>query len=247
MNYASEVKNFTKRFGHKTVVNNASFRVKKGSIHGFIGPNGAGKSTTLNAIMYLVIASGGELFIEGKRVLSPQGLKEIGDPSFNSNVGYVPAEPLFPRNMKVKSFLEFVGLLRNIPVSQVTQKLNISSLNRLSNQKCASLSTGQKKLLQLFAIDLYQPKILILDEPFNGLDPTKRTLLANKIKEVRNQGGTILMSTHILSDLQELADEVTMIKSGEIVHTGPKPDNIQKLYEEHFIQSQGKTTDDLFA
>ena len=237
MNYAIEIKNFTKRFGHKTVVNNASFRVKRGSVHGFIGPNGAGKSTTLNALLGLVIASSGELFIEEKKVIT--------DPTFNANVGYVPAEPLFPRNMKVKQFIEFVGLLRNISTSQVSQKLNSSSLNRLSNQKCVSLSTGQKKLLQLFAINLYQPKILILDEPFNGLDPTKRTLLANKIKEVKSKGGTILMSTHILSDLQELADEITMIKNGKVIYTGLKSEDIQKTYEQYFVQS--KTSDDLFA
>ncbi|KLL03727.1 MAG: ABC transporter ATP-binding protein [Mycoplasmataceae bacterium CE_OT135] len=237
MNYAIEVKNFTKKFGYKTVVSNASFRVKRGSIHGFIGPNGAGKSTTLNALMGLVISSGGELLIEEKKV--------IANPNFNANVGYVPAEPLFPRSMKVKSFIEFCGLLRDIPASKVSQQLNSSSLNRLSNQKCVSLSTGQKKLLQLFAINLYQPKILILDEPFNGLDPTKRTLLANKIKEVRSQGGTILMSTHILSDLQELADEITMIKNGKVVYTGLKTDDIQRTYEQYFVQ--GKTSDDLFA
>ncbi|CAH1755990.1 14066_t:CDS:2 [Entrophospora sp. SA101] len=201
-----EVKNFTKRFGYKTVVNNASFRVKRGSIHGFIGPNGAGKSTTLNALMGLVISSGGELLIEEKKVIT--------DPNFNANVGYVPAEPLFPRNMKVKSFIEFCGLLRDIPASQVGQKLNSSSLNSL-----------------LMALTRLKE---------HGLDPTKRTLLANKIKEVRSQGGTILMSTHILSDLQELADEITMIKNGKIVYTGLKTDDIQRTYEQYFVQDDKK-------
>ncbi|CAI2187143.1 7749_t:CDS:1 [Funneliformis geosporum] len=241
MNYAIQVKNFTKRFNNKTVVNNVSFQVKKGSIHGFIGPNGSGKSTTLNALLGLVIASSGELLIEGKKV--------IADPHFSANVGYVPAEPLFPRNMKVKQFVEFVGLLRDISVTQYRQKLATSSLNRLSSQKCITLSTGQKKLLQLFAINLYHPEILLLDEPFNGLDPTKRTLLIRKIKEVRDQGGTILMSTHILSDLQELADEITMIKptqgGSQIVYSGDKTADIQKTYEQYFVQ--GKESDDLFA
>lgn len=242
MNYAIEVKNFTKRFSHKTVVNNNSFQVKKGSICGFIGPNGAGKSTTLNALLGLVLASSGELLIENKKV--------IVDPTFNANVGYVPAEPLFPRNMRVRQFLEeLVGPLRDIPISQVRQKLNASSLNRLSNQKCITLSTGQKKLLQLFAINLYHPEILLLDEPFNGLDPTKRTLLTREIKKIRDQGGTILMSTHILSDLQELADEIIMIKpdkgGSKIVYSGPKTADIQKTYEQYFVQ--GKVSDDLFA
>ena len=100
MNYAIEVKNFTKRFGSKTAVDKASFQVKKGDIHGLVGENGAGKSTIFNALVGLVIASGGELFVEGKKV--------IVDPTFNSNISYVPAEPLFPRNMRVKKFIEFL-------------------------------------------------------------------------------------------------------------------------------------------
>ena len=137
MDYAIEVRDFTKRFGYKTAVDKASFQVKKGDIHGLVGENGAGKSTIFNALVGLVIASGGELFIEGKKV--------IVDPSFNSNIGYVPAEPLFPRNMRVKKFIEFCGLLRDIPASQVARKLNTSSLNRLSEQKCISVSPLDKK------------------------------------------------------------------------------------------------------
>lgn len=230
-----EVKNFTKSYRGKKVIDDVSFQVKGNTIHGFIGPNGAGKSTTLNALMSLTLADSGELLIEGKKTSS--------DPTFNENVGYVPAEPLFPTKMKVKEYVEFCGLLRDIPSSKVNKIFNNSSLFKLANQRCTDLSTGQKKLLQLFGIKIYQTEfqkmIYILDEPFNGLDPTKRSLLANEIKKIKNEGGSVLISTHILSDLQELADDITMIKPEErgsrIVYTGPKTADIQKTYEQYFI------------
>lgn len=248
MNYSIEVKDFRKTYNGKAAVSNASFKLEEGKIMGLIGPNGAGKSTVLNALLGLVIPDSGELLIEGRKVGT--------DPSFNESVGYVLAEPLFPKGMKVKEFLEFCGMLRDIPKDEINQKLNSSSLGRLSNQRCITLSTGQKKLLQLFGINLYQTRlkrmIYILDEPFNGLDPTKRTLLASEIKKIREKGGSVLLSTHILSDLQELADDITMLKpsrdGSRVVYTGPKTADIQKTYEQYFIErSAEKGGDDLFA
>ena len=227
MDWAIEIKNFSKSFKERTAIKQASFRVTKGVIHGFIGPNGAGKTTTLKALVNLVVPTEGKLLIEGQL---------ISDPGFKASVGYLPAEPLFPEWMSVEDFVSFCGWLRNIPFSQVNQRLRSSFLNRLRNQKCSTLSTGQKKLLQFFALDLYQPTVLILDEPLNGLDPTRRILTIQHLRQAQDKGATILISTHILSDLQELAQEITMIKRGQIVYSGAKTANIQETYREHFVQ-----------
>jgi ABC-2 type transport system ATP-binding protein len=235
MNYSIEVKNFTKRFQSKVVVNNASFVVKKGTIHGFIGPNGAGKSTTLKSLMGLVNKSSGSLEIEGKKV--------IENPFFNQNVGWIPAEPNFDKSWKVESFIEWCGKdLKGISMAEIKRKLTNSPLNQYRSKPCRSLSTGWKKILLVFiAMSLFphpdQPKILILDEVRNGLDPTAWFQLEEKLKEFRNQGGSVLLSTHILSDIQVLADEITMIDQGKIVHTGPKPPNVEELYKKLFFQS----------
>ena len=236
MNYHIEVKNFTKKFQQKAVVNNASFIVKKGTIHGLIGPNGAGKSTILKSLMGLVNKNSGNLEIEGKKV--------IENPFFNQNVGYVPAEPNFDKSWKVGSFIkEFCGHgLKGIPLAEIEKKLTNSPLNQYRSKPCRSLSTGWKKILLVFiAMNLFphpdQPKILILDEVRNGLDPTAWFQLEEKLKEFRNQGGSILLSTHILSDIQVLADEITIVKQGQIIYTGPKKENVEKLYKELFFQS----------
>jgi ABC-type multidrug transport system ATPase subunit len=134
MNYAIEVKNFTKRFGHKTVVDNNSFQVKKGKIYGFVGPNGAGKTTTISSLLGLVIPSAGDLTIEGKKV--------IADPYFNQNVGFVPAEPNFAKDIRVEKFIYLCGNMRDIPDSEIETKLRNSPLNSHRHKLCQELSTG---------------------------------------------------------------------------------------------------------
>ena len=237
MEYSIEVQNFTKKFQQKAVVNNASFVVKKGTIHGFIGPNGAGKSTTLKSLMGLVNKNSGNLEIEGKKV--------IENPFFNQSVGYIPSEPIFDKSWKVEGFVKsFCGYLKGISEAEVEKKLTNSPLNQYRSKPCRALSTGWKKILLVFiAMNLFprpdQPKILILDEVRNGLDPTAWFQLEEKLKAFRDQGGSVLLSTHILSDIQALADEITMINQGQIIYTGPKSSNVEELYKKLFFQSAG--------
>ena len=229
-----ELKHLNKRYDSKTVLNNVSFFVRQGTIHGFIGPNGAGKSTTLNISVRLVLPNGGEEYIDFKSVRN--------DPRFNERLGWIPAEPHFP-NATVESYLLDIGYLRDIPKEEVFRKLVNSPLSQFRRQSCSSLSTGWKKILQVFALSLYRPKIYLLDEPFNGLDPSFRQDLFNNLKAIGEKGGTILMSTHILSDLQKLADDITMIKRGEIVYTGPKTTDIEKTYEDYFVEKDRRLFD----
>ncbi|MEG7979104.1 MAG: ABC transporter ATP-binding protein [Mollicutes bacterium UO1] len=228
---AIEVKQISKRYGDKTVLKNVSFSVRKGTIHGFIGPNGAGKTTTLSILTRLVLPTQGEAYIDNKSVAR--------EPSFNQNLGFIPAEPKFP-SLTVENYVLDCGYLRDIPKEQVLRKLVNSPLSQFRHQNCHSLSTGWKKILQVFTLSLYRPKILLLDEPFNGLDPSFRQDLFNNLKTIKEQGGTILMSTHILSDLQKLADDITMIKRGKIVYTGTKTADIEQTYEDYFIEKGTK-------
>ena len=166
MNYTIEVKNLTKVYdNNKTVLNNTSFQIRAGSIHGFIGPNGAGKTTTISSLLGLVIPTAGNLTIEGKKVLA--------GPYFNQNIGFVPAEPNFAKDIRVEKFIYLCGMLRDISHLEIETKLKNSPLNSHRHKLCQELSTGWKKILMVFvAFNLYKPKILILDEVRNGLDPT---------------------------------------------------------------------------
>jgi len=224
-----EIKNLTKKYNGQTVVKNVSFAVRKGTICGFIGPNGAGKTTTLSCLMNLVIPDSGNMYIESRKVGT--------DPYFNEHVGFVPAEPKFPE-MRVKEYIDFCAEMRDVPSEKVEKKFFVSSLKDFADKKCSQLSTGWKKSLQIFILTLYEVKIFLLDEVQNGLDPIGRTLLFENLQKARDEGKTILLSTHILSDLEKLADDIVMIKKGEIVYNGANTGNIEKTFEELFVKEE---------
>ncbi|CAG8708682.1 1385_t:CDS:2, partial [Ambispora leptoticha] len=213
---AVEVRQVSKRYGNKIVLNNVSFVVRKGTIHGFIGPNGAGKTTTLRILMRLVVKDvSGDIYIEGKSVKNDPHCAQLALENWNSQ-----------KEREVLSKLR--KFLFSLPSQQFSEE-----------QSCNSLSTGQKKALQVFILSICRPvkeKILVLDEVFNGLDPSLRRDLFNNLKGIRDKGGTILLSTHILSDLDKLADDITMIKKGEIVYTGQKTADVEQTYEDYFFE-----------
>ncbi|CAG8758583.1 34204_t:CDS:2 [Racocetra persica] len=194
---AIEVINLTKFYGNKKVLDQVSFAVRPGTIHGFIGPNGAGKSTTLGILVGLVLPSYGNAYIEGRSVTN--------DPYFNEHLGsVVPAEVKFPPDFAVEKYVGVCSYLRDVPLDQAEERFAASPLFQFAAQKFRDL------------------------------------------KKFREAGGTVLISTHILSDLQELADDITMIRNGRIVYTGPKTDNIVKTYEEYFLNDE-KNREGLFA
>lgn len=230
--YAIEITNLNKWYGDNQVLKDVSFKVKKGSIHGFIGPNGAGKTTTMNAIMGLLNFSKGNIKIEGK--------DNKLDPFFNLNLGYLPSESIFP-DIIVQKYVNLCGYLRSIPKEIISERFNKSALFQYKDRACKLLSTGYKKISQLFVIGLglffSKSKILILDEPTAGIDPSNRAILFKQLKELQEkEGATILLSTHVLHDLQQLADSITMIRDGAIVYDGPKTEDIEETYNLHYLK-----------
>ncbi|CAG8841116.1 18866_t:CDS:2, partial [Racocetra persica] len=199
-----EIKQIGKRYGDKTVLNNISFVVEEGTITGFIGPNGAGKTTTLKIMMRLVLATQGDVYINGRSVKN--------DPTFNERLGFIPAEPRFP-NLTVEKYILDCAYLRDVAKEEVLRKLSNSPLNQFRYHN-----------------------LLLMDEPFNGLDPDFRKRLFDILVNIRKEGGTIFLSTHILPDLQRMAQNVVMIRRGKIVYKGLMTDDIEKTYEEYFIE-----------
>lgn len=233
---AIQAKEIDKSYGTKLVLSGVTFEVQEGTIHGFVGPNGAGKSTTLGIMVRLILATAGEVYIMGKSVFN--------DPFFNERLGSVPAEPNFPEDWTVKDCVLRIAGLRELPEGEILARLARSDLARHLHQRCNSLSTGQKKMLQLFLVFSTIEKrgfsgeskkmVILMDEPFNGLDFDNRDLLTNRLHEIKAAGGTVLISTHDLDDLQHLADHITMIKKGQIVWSGPKTADIKETYREIF-------------
>jgi len=219
------------------VLKDVSFSVEKGKIHGLIGPNGAGKTTLLSMFPRFVFPTSGKILINGEDIQTKHDL--------NMMIGFMSAEPNFGGDhMKVDNYIRECATLMRCSLDDIMSKFKDSSnLYKLKDQKCSSLSTGWKKILQFFVLTLFDFEIFILDEPFNGLDPYFKKLFINRLEKMIIAGKTIILSTHILSDLQILADNITMINKGVIVYDGPKTDNIEKTFEEHYLDKNSEKDD----
>ncbi|MDQ0880597.1 ABC transporter ATP-binding protein [Peribacillus sp. V2I11] len=202
-----EIKNVTKKFKEKTAVNNFSMELQSGECVGLIGPNGAGKSTLIKVIADIIDPSMGEVLLDGKKISKMK--KEIG---------YLPQYPNFFQWMTAKETLTFMGQLSGIKgdelVSGIPEILSKVGLSGEENSKVRTFSGGMKQRLGIAQALLHKPALIVMDEPVSALDPIGRREVLNIIKEIK-QDTTILLSTHILSDAEEICERFVIIKSGK--------------------------------
>lgn len=207
-----EVKNLSKKYGEKLVLDDISFSVKEGEILGFLGPNGAGKSTTMNILTGYISSSSGTVKINDHNVLD-EPLKA------KSNVGYLPEIPPIYPEMTVKSYLEFLFDLKKIKLDKAKHIKEICECVKISevyNRLIKNLSKGYKQRIGLAGALLGNPNVLILDEPTVGLDPKQIIEIRDLIKNLGKKH-TIILSSHILSEIQAVCDRVLIINKGKIV------------------------------
>jgi ABC-2 type transport system ATP-binding protein len=216
-----ELSGVTKTFGSVVAVDDLSLSVPKGSIYGFIGPNGSGKTTTIRMIMKIMYPDRGSLLINS-RELHSQRL---------SNVGYLPEERGMYIKMKIGELLQFHGELNNgVDLkNKIDYWLNRLDLADFRDKKAETLSKGMRQKLQFIATILHQPEIIILDEPFSGLDPVNADLIKDVILELQKQGATIIFSTHDMGMAERMCDYIFMIYRGRKVLDGTLSD-IQDQY-----------------
>jgi len=202
------VRDVTKAFGEKVAVRDLDFTVATGSLCGFIGPNGAGKTTTIRMIMSILLPDEGEISVLG----FPSALDA------KDRIGYLPEERGLYRKMKVGAFLRHIGRLKGVPDDVVNQRvkqwLDAVELADVANKKCEELSKGMQQKVQFITCVLHEPDLLILDEPFSGLDPVNMRLLRDLILREHEQGTTIIFSTHIMAQAEALCDRIVMIDQG---------------------------------
>ncbi|MEG1286752.1 MAG: ATP-binding cassette domain-containing protein [Clostridium sp.] len=206
---AIEINSLTKEYGSKRGVNNISFEVLEGDIVGFIGPNGAGKSTTIKALLNFIFPTSGECEIFSLDcVKDSKKIKEF--------TGYVPSEVRFYDDMKVKDIIKYgESFYENVDkdrISNLCQKLDIEE-----NKKMGELSLGNKKKVAIVQALINSPKLIILDEPTNGLDPLIQKKLFEILLEENKKGTTIFLSSHNLTEVQNYCHKAVIIKEGEIV------------------------------
>lgn len=206
-----EVKHVTKDYGHGRGIFDVSFEIMEGEVFGFLGPNGAGKTTTIRHLMGFSKAQEGELYINGKNCWSSAAI-------IKQDVGYLPGELAFPKNMTGDQFIAFMAQERQI--TDMTRTEALKELFELdTSEAIKEMSLGTKRKLAVVTAFMHNPKILILDEPTSGLDPVMQERFIQFVLNEKAEGKTILLSSHIFSEVDATCDRIAIIKDGVIVST----------------------------
>jgi ABC-type multidrug transport system ATPase subunit len=207
-----ETEKLTKSYGGKRGITNVSFSVEEGEVFGFLGPNGAGKTTTIRVLMALLRADSGTARIAGKDCW--QDSVEI-----KRLIGYVPGEPSLDPNLTGRQILEYFAHLRGGVDEAYLQQL-VNRLDLDVSRKFRQYSTGNKRKVVLIQAFMHRPRVLILDEPTSGLDPLNQQEFDGMVREARNEGRTVFLSSHVLSEVEKTCTRVGIIRDGGIVKIG---------------------------
>jgi len=212
MSNAVHIHELTKTFGSTVAVNDLSLEVPVGSVYGFIGPNGSGKTTTLRMIMNILYPDSGRIDILGEPM----------NDTIADMIGYMPEERGLYKRMKVRDLLRFFANLRKTPDTEahIDEWLERFDLTTRAKEKVETLSKGLSQKVQFIATIITRPKLLLLDEPFSGLDPVNRDNMRDAILDLRKKGTTIIFSTHDMGTAEELCDFIFMIYKGKKVLDG---------------------------
>ena len=221
-----EVNNLVKRYGDHTAVDHLSFKIEKGKIYGFLGPNGAGKSTTMNMITGYIASTEGTVTIDGHDILDePEQAKKC--------IGYLPEMPPLYFDMTVGEYMNFVADLKKIPKDQkksmVEEVMEMVKITDMKNRLIKNLSKGYRQRVGLAQAILGYPEVIILDEPTVGLDPKQIIEIRDLIKSLKKKH-TVILSSHILSEVSAVCDYVLIISHGKLV-ASDTPENLGKLAE----------------
>jgi ABC-2 type transport system ATP-binding protein len=229
MNDAITLKRVNKTFGATKAVSDLDLTIPRGALYGFIGPNGAGKTTTIRMIMSILFPDSGDLSVLGHK--SALAAKD--------RIGYLPEERGVYRKMRVGPFLTFMARLKGVPEAQIQERIRRGlqrvGLEDAERKRCEDLSKGMQQKIQFVGAIIHHPDLLILDEPFSGLDPVSARSLREMVLEEHARGATILFSTHVMPHAEELCDHVVMINKGRKVLDDPVA-TIQRRYDPRVIE-----------
>ena len=239
-----EFREVVKTFSDVKALNGVSFRIPQNSIFGLLGPNGAGKTTLIRIITKIFAADSGEIIFDGINIKEQQ----------SANIGYMPEEKGMYKKMRVGEQLIYLSALKGIPKKIAKERIaywfNKLEVKDWWNKKVQDLSKGMQQKAQFIATVLHQPKLLILDEPFSGLDPLNAEMIKNEIYELHEQGVTIIFSTHRMEQVEEICKNIVLINKGNMVISGEVRD-IKQQFKQHkfnvgFSDNQQIESNELF-
>ena len=226
-----EVKHLTKKYGTHLAVDDLSFTIEKGRIYGFLGPNGAGKSTTMNIICGVLNQTEGEVFINGINLReNPVEAKKY--------IGFLPQQPPLYTDLTVEEYLQNAAFLRLMDKSEVNKAVDIAlercSITHFRDRLIKNLSGGYQQRVGIAQAIVHNPSFVVLDEPTNGLDPNQIVDIRNLIREIAEEH-SVLLSTHILSEVQAICNDIKMIDNGHLVFSGSMEDFDNYIAPDSFI------------
>ena len=209
-----EVKNVTKHFGPKVALDNVSLEIPEGKIFGLLGPNGAGKSTLIRIINRITIATGGEIYFQGHPITE----EDV------SHIGYLPEERGLYRKMKVGDQAMYLAQLKGMSARDAAVELKKwfvrFEIQDWWNKKVEELSKGMAQKVQFITTVVHKPALMILDEPFSGFDPVNAELIRKEILRLKDEGATIILSTHNMESVEALCENIALINKGKLVVCG---------------------------
>ena len=219
----------TKQFDGVHAVNNISFKVERGDVYGFLGPNGAGKTTTIRMIMGIIQPDNGLIHLNGENINS-KGRK---------NLGYLPEDRGLYQKQRLKEILNYFGILRGLSSVEAKKRssmwLERFDLGNQGTRKVEELSKGNQQKIQFIISLLHDPDLIILDEPFTGLDPLNQLLLKEIMQEKQNEGKTIIFSTHQMEQVERLCNNICLIDKGKLIVEGSL-DDIRKKHSSDSVE-----------
>ena len=225
---AVEVSHIVKSFTDKVAVDDLSFSVAQGEIFGLIGPNGAGKTTTIRMMMDIIKPDSGDVTIFGEK---------LGEATKNK-LGYLPEERGLYKKLRVLDSIIYLASLKGMDRHSVTEKANelLNQTGMLANKrkKIEELSRGMGQIIQFIVTIIHDPQLVILDEPFAGLDPVNTELLKGMFADLRNQGKAVILSTHQMNQVEELCDRILMVNNGRAILYGDLSE-IKSRYQDNSI------------
>ncbi|ATF15584.1 ABC transporter ATP-binding protein [Brevibacillus sp. HB1.1] len=228
-----QIQNLRKRYGKMEALKGLSLEIDKGTVFGFVGPNGAGKSTTMSILATLLEPTSGKAYVGGYEVTKhPKEVRKL--------IGYMPDFFGVYDNLTAEEYLDFYGANYDIPATErkqiIPQLLELVNLTHKRDAYVDSLSRGMKQRLGLARSLVHNPEVLILDEPASGLDPRARIELREILKELRDMGKTIIISSHILPELAEMCDVIGIVEEGNLVAFGRVDEIYSKMQEQRVLR-----------
>jgi len=221
--FALEAENLVKRYGTYLALDNVDLAVPENRIHGLLGPNGAGKTTLIRIINRITAPDSGHIRWMGRSF----------EPNDIAQIGYLPEERGLYKKMKVAEQAMYLARLKGLSKQDATIRLNYwfekFDIDSWKNKKLEELSKGMQQKVQFIITILHEPKLLIFDEPFSGFDPVNTQLLKEEILDLKNKGATVLFSTHNMSSVEEICDEITLINQSKVVLSG----HVKQIISEH--------------